>query len=58
MMGVKLCSAEDPQIIQSNAGKQFSTCKHNRETLGKVISIAQSAQIQSIKVMVWTQLEN
>ena len=56
-MGVKLRSAADPQIIYSNAGKQFLTRKHNRKTLGKVISISQNALIQFDKVM-WTQLGN
>ena len=27
-MNVKLLSAVDPQIMQNNAGKQFSTCKY------------------------------
>ena len=39
IMGVKLLSAVDPQIIQNNAGKQFSTCKYRKT--GKVISIFQ-----------------
>ena len=39
MMGVKLLSGVDPQKVQINAGKHFSTCKSCRKT-EKVISIS------------------
>ena len=56
-MGVKLRSAADSQIIYGNAEKQFFTRKHNRQTLGKVISISENALIQFDKI-VWAQLGN
>ena len=56
-MGAKLCAAGDPQIMSSNAGKQFFTCKHNKKTLGKVISISQSVPIKFMK-LVWKQSGN
>ena len=56
MIGVKLRSIGDSQVMQGNAGKQFYTFRHNRKT-GKVISISQSVLIQFLKV-VWKQLEN
>ena len=37
-MDVKLLPVVDPQIIQNNADKQFSTCKYNRKTR-KIVSI-------------------
>ena len=32
MMAVRLCLVVNAQIIQSNTGKQFFTCKPNRKT--------------------------
>ena len=32
MMGVKLLSGVDPQKVETNAGKQLSTCKCHRNT--------------------------
>ena len=46
---IKLGLAEDAQMIQNNAGKQFFTCKHNMKTLGKIISISQSTIFQFLK---------
>ena len=40
MMGVKICSAVVyPQVMENNAGKQFSTGIYNRKTLRKVTAI-------------------
>ena len=57
MMGVKLRSAWDLQIIYSNAGKQFFKCKHNSKTLGKLLSISQIVLIQFLNI-VWTKSGN
>ena len=57
MMGAKLRSAEEPQIIQSNAGKPFFACKNYRKTLGKVMSISRSVIIQYLKEK-WVKLGN
>ena len=42
MMAARLCLVVDAQIIQSNTGKQFFTCKPDRKTEGKLTSISQS----------------
>ena len=52
---MRLCSAADSQIKQSNAGKVFEILQ--RKTLGQVISIFQNPLIQFIKLL-WTQLGN
>ena len=41
---IKQRLAVDLQIICSNAGKQFFTCKLKRKTLGKVIKISKRVQ--------------
>ena len=42
VVAVKLCSAADIQMIWNNAEKEFFTCKHNSNKLGKVTSVSQS----------------
>ena len=42
MVAARLCLVVDTQIIRSNTGKQFFTCKPDRKTEGKLISISQS----------------
>ena len=42
MMTARLCLAVGAQIIQSNIGKQFFTCKPDRKTEGNLISFSQS----------------
>ena len=42
MMPARLCLVVDAQAMQSNTGKQFFTCKRDRKTEGKLISIFQS----------------
>ena len=37
-MAVKLRLVADAQTIENEAAKRFLTCKHNKETLWKVIS--------------------
>ena len=34
MMGVKMFSAVDPQMLYNNTGKQFSTCKYKKNMEG------------------------
>ena len=46
---MRLCSAADSQIKQSNAGKVFEILQ--RKTLGQVISIFQNPLIQFIKLL-------
>ena len=40
MMAARLCLVVDAQVIQSNTEKQFFTCKPDRKTEGKLISIS------------------
>ena len=42
LMAARLCLVVDAQIIQSNTGKKFFTCKPDRKTERKLISICQS----------------
>ena len=51
MTTVKLGSAADAKMMKNNAGEQFFTGKHNKKTLGKVISVSQNTTFQFPKVV-------